>query len=205
MDNEMMISGKWFNKNTGDVVNVVNNVIDGDEMIVITDKGPIKLQDFSEYMQMSDEIYDERGKVIGTEQVNYSDIIQQAPQISIKETKKTVISNNQEKNNNLDFDDSTFISVPEPVITKPTIKKEQQVSNNEHIISKFFDKIQNKDELIDIKINTSILPISDLKTITTYMDVSYEEIATYIVEKLIDKTYLKTLIHKILTDILEAD
>lgn len=202
MDNEMMISGKWFNKNTGDVVNVVNNVIDGDDMIIITDKGPIKLQDFGEYMQMSDEVYDERGKVIGTEQVNYSDMIQQKPKISIKETKKPVVSNNKEKND-LEFDDTMYVSVQEPVITKPVIKKEKQVSNNEHIISKFFDKIQNKDELIDITLNTSKLPISDLKTITTYMDVSYEEIATYVVEKLIDKTYLNNLIHKMLTDVLE--
>ena len=183
MNDEMMISGQWFNKNTGDVVTVVNNVIDGDEMIVITDKGPIKLQDFSEYMQVSDEVYDANGRIVGKEQVDYKAMVQEKPQTSVAEVKKPV----QQKTppvNNLEFDDSNFTSVPEPAEFKAT-KPKQQVSNNDHIIGKFFDKIKDKDKLISIELNTDILPTNDLKTIIEYMDVSVKEIATYITEQII--------------------
>ena len=48
----LTISGQWMNKYTNDVVTVLNNVIEGDKMTLITDKGAIDMDDFGDYIQM---------------------------------------------------------------------------------------------------------------------------------------------------------
>ena len=64
-NNGMGITGTWMNKRTGQKVNVRQSVQDGDNMIIITDRGQISMDVFSrDYIQASDEIYDENGKVI---------------------------------------------------------------------------------------------------------------------------------------------
>ena len=64
-NNGMGITGTWMNKRTGQKVNVRQSVQDGDNMIIITDRGQISMDVFSrDYIQASDEIYDESGKVI---------------------------------------------------------------------------------------------------------------------------------------------
>lgn len=55
-DNGSMISGKWMNMQTGQISNIVNTVIDGDDMILITDSGEqIQMAEFSSnYVQCDD-------------------------------------------------------------------------------------------------------------------------------------------------------
>ena len=42
-----MISGKWMNKMTGDTVIVKNSVMDGEEMVIMTNKGVLNMSEFS--------------------------------------------------------------------------------------------------------------------------------------------------------------
>ena len=65
MDESLQISGAWMNKYTGDIVRVHNNIIDGDQMILITDKGQINMNEFSDnYIQASEDIYNDQGQII---------------------------------------------------------------------------------------------------------------------------------------------
>lgn len=73
-----MISGKWMNKMTGDTVVVKNSVMDGEEMVIMTNKGVLNMSEFSmNYIQVSDEVYDEHGNVVGNEAINIEQIPQQ--------------------------------------------------------------------------------------------------------------------------------
>ncbi len=73
-----MISGKWMNKMTGDTVIVKNSVMDGEEMVIMTNKGILNMSEFSmNYIQVSDEVYDEHGNVVGSEAINIEQIPQQ--------------------------------------------------------------------------------------------------------------------------------
>lgn len=73
-----MISGKWMNKMTGDTVIVKNSVMDGEEMVIMTNKGILNMSEFSmNYIQVSDEVYDEHGNVVGNEAINIEQIPQQ--------------------------------------------------------------------------------------------------------------------------------
>ena len=70
MDDMMQIQGEWMNKNTGQKIRVRNSIIDGDQMIIITNMGQISMEEFSRnYMQASDEVYDDKGNVIATEKM----------------------------------------------------------------------------------------------------------------------------------------
>lgn len=73
-----MISGKWMNKMTGDTIVVKNSVMDGEEMVIMTNKGVLNMSEFSmNYIQVSDEVYDEHGNVVGNEALNIEQIPQQ--------------------------------------------------------------------------------------------------------------------------------
>ena len=73
-----MISGKWMNKMTGDTIIVKNSVMDGEEMVIMTNKGVLNMSEFSmNYIQVSDEVYDEHGNVVGNEALNIEQIPQQ--------------------------------------------------------------------------------------------------------------------------------
>ena len=62
-----MISGKWINKNDGSIISIRNTVMDGDNIILITDKGELDMNSFSKnYIQVSDETYDNNGNVVST-------------------------------------------------------------------------------------------------------------------------------------------
>ena len=61
----MNISGIWMNKRTGQKINVRQSIQDGVNMIIISDQGQISMEIFSrDYIQASDEIYDDDGKII---------------------------------------------------------------------------------------------------------------------------------------------
>ena len=70
MNDMMQIQGEWMNKNTGQKIRVRNSIIDGDQMIIITNMGQISMEEFSRnYIQASDEVYDDEGNVIATEKM----------------------------------------------------------------------------------------------------------------------------------------
>ena len=70
MNDMMQIQGEWMNKNTGQKIQVRNSIIDGDQMIIITNMGQISMEEFSRnYIQASDEVYDDEGNVIATEKM----------------------------------------------------------------------------------------------------------------------------------------
>lgn len=66
MEGGPMISGEWMNTKTGEKVVVRDSYIDGDNMVVLLTNGKqLTLDEFNDYVQMSNEVYDEHGNVIG--------------------------------------------------------------------------------------------------------------------------------------------
>lgn len=79
MMNNDMISGKWMNKHTGETIIVKNSIIDGDGMVIITNQGMLNMSEFSRnYIQVSDEVYDANGNVVGNEALTMEEVPQQA-------------------------------------------------------------------------------------------------------------------------------
>lgn len=179
-DNDLMISGTWVNKYTGEVINVMNSVTEGNNMLIITDKGQISMDEFSrDYIQTEDpsqfqginnQYQDLRHLVGGGEQTTQ------------------------------DFQEN-YLDIPLGDIKKSSKPNEENKKENS-ILKKFFDKIDNKDKLLSIEFDPTILPKKELQTIITYLDVSLGEIAEYISNNIFSKQYVKKIILDKLSDII---
>ena len=150
-NNGMDIAGSWMNKRTGQKVNVRQSVQDGDNMIIITDKGQISMEVFSrDYIQASDEIYDESGKVIDSKPMEMDEDL-------------SAIMDYESANNEL--------SAYTPA---------QVVNPNDQIIKKVFDKLTSFPEVkVDIKWDD--FPEAQINTLVNFLDVKVEDISKYII------------------------
>ena len=172
----MGINGTWINKRTGTKVNVRNSIMDGDNMIIITDRGQISMTEFSrDYIQASDEIYDSSGKVVGHEEVTPEDYGQNEEWVQIQE----VMAGNK----NAQF---TNVSLP-------------QVNTNENIIKKVFDKLDSFPE-IDTHIKWDDFPGAQINTLVNFLDVSIDDIAKYIINNYANTESLAESVKKILEE-----
>ena len=178
MDESLQISGTWMNKYTGDIVRVHNNIIDGDQMILITDKGQITMNEFSDnYIQASEDIYNDQGQIIDHAPVAIDEIKISQPSIldipigmTTSNYTQVIKENNTEKN------------------------KQREEPESFKILDKFFNKIDSKENLITIDIDFNILPKEKLETIVDYMDISVEELSQYIAKKIVNTENLPNII-----------
>ena len=178
MDESLQISGTWMNKYTGDIVRVHNNIIDGDQMILITDKGQITMNEFSDnYIQASEDIYNDQGQIIDHAPVAIDEIKSSQPSI-------------------LDIPIGMTTSNYTQVIKENNTEKNKQTEEPESfkILDKFFNKIDSKENLITIDIDFNILPKEKLETIVDYMDISVEELSQYIAKKIVNTENLPNII-----------
>ena len=131
----MGISGIWMNKRTGQKVNVRQSIQDGDNMIIITDKGQISMEVFSrDYIQASDEIYDESGKIIDNKPMEMDEDL-------------SAIMDYENGNNSI-----TPSYAPAPV-----------VNPNDQIIKKVFDKLTSFPE-VKVEIKWDDFPEAQINT-----------------------------------------
>ena len=184
-ESSAMISGKWINRQTGDIVNVRDSIIDGDNMILMTNIGQISMDEFSRnYIQASDDIFDESGKVIDHQPIDVNDI---------------VITNDNtinERNNSSYYYKSDDLS---NIIVSSKKEKAQTIINDTEpeeykVLEKFFNKLDNPENLISIDIDFEKLPLDKLKTLVEYLDIDKEIIAKYMSEKFININTLGNII-----------
>lgn len=173
-DSGIGISGRWLNKRNGQMINIRNSVMDGDNMIIITDKGQISMTEFSrDYIQASDDIYDETGKVIGHEEVKHEDYAENPDWLQIQETINTPRMHN----------------VNQP--TKPVI------NTNDQIIKKVFDKLTAYPK-INVDIKWDDFPEAQMQTLVNFLDISIDDISKYIIKNYVNVEALALEITEIL-------
>lgn len=173
-DSGIGISGRWLNKRNGQMINIRNSVMDGDNMIIITDKGQISMTEFSrDYIQASDDIYDETGKVIGREEVKHEDYAENPDWLQIQETINTPRMHN----------------VNQPA--KPVI------NTNDQIIKKVFDKLTAYPK-INVDIKWDDFPEAQMQTLVNFLDISIDDISKYIIKNYVNVEALALEITEIL-------
>lgn len=173
-DSGIGISGRWLNKRNGQMINIRNSVMDGDNMIIITDKGQISMTEFSrDYIQASDDIYDETGKVIGHEEVKHEDYAENPDWLQIQETINTPRMHN----------------VNQPA--KPVI------NTNDQIIKKVFDKLTAYPK-INVDIKWDDFPEAQMQTLVNFLDISIDDISKYIIKNYVNVEALALEITEIL-------
>lgn len=179
----MGLTGKWMNKRTGKAVNIRQTIQDGDNMIIISDQGQIPMEVFSrDYVQVSDDIYDDSGKVVGHEEATNSDIG------AIEEYEKMY---------------GVDPLVPQATSTVAPI-------NNEQIIKKVFDKLSSYPQ-IDVNIKWDNFPEAQINTLVEFLDVNIDDISAYIIKNYVNvealaleiTEVLKNKLHKNIEDTID--
>lgn len=203
MDGGFSITGNWMNKNNGQVIFVKDSVIDGDNMLIITNRGTIDMNTFSnDYIQVSEDVYDNNGNVIGkrtfdaSEMIQYSSNQEQSRHVTPSMLRENNMTNNTaaEISRNVieetplenTFDDEELKNSKVEVIREEprTVKKEvkKEISYNEQLLDKLFTKKQlDKDSIkLNIDINSDTFPKEELNMLKLIYDVTNEDIAKYI-------------------------
>ena len=166
----MGLTGKWMNKRTGKAVNIRQTIQDGDNMIIISDQGQIPMEVFSrDYVQVSDDIYDDSGKVVGHEEATNSDIG------AIEEYEK--------------------MYGVDPLV--PQVTSTVAPINNEQIIKKVFDKLSSYPQ-IDVNIKWDNFPEAQINTLVEFLDVNIDDISAYIIKNYVNAEALALEITEVL-------
>ena len=204
MGEEFNITGTWSNRLTGDTIVVRNTVIDGDNMLIFTADGrQLTMEEFQNYVQVSDEVYDEHGKMMYTEKSagpivgrdieNERRVKVGAQQpVQKKVVDKTVVDTTvkKQKPEIYDWDE---------INKKSTVTVEE--SESEKLLNKLFEKIK-----LNIKVNLNIecdnFPETELKMLQNIYDVSSEDIAEYFKKHIIDDTIYVNAITNYVDDML---
>lgn len=196
MEGGPQITGKWFNPHSGDVINVRDSLIDGDEMYLITDKGRMSMQEFQQYLQVDENDAIPNGPVVPQ------------PSADIKSQLAVTTTNEVALSPDLDiFVDKTIqeqpmvqssITVNTPVNT--TVNTPASTSANTHKENKSFemiDKIFTKSNIvpkIKLIIEDDNFPYNELAMLMEYFDVSPDDIAEYVKDKFITGDIIKDCI-----------
>ena len=178
MNEQLGISGKWTNKLTGQTINVRDSIIDGDRMIIISDQGQIDMMEFSQYyIQTSDEIYDESGKVIDKQPVSFSEI---------KQPTQTYNTYNFDLNKPMsnDLGNITVFRDTEQIGSNTSTKSVNY--GNYELIDKLF-KRKNYNPVIKIDIQSTDFPLNELKMLMDIYDVDSADISNYLLKEYINQ------------------
>lgn len=173
MEGQLGISGKWTHKITGASINVRDSIIDGDQMIIISDRGQIDMNEFSQfYIQTSDEIYDESGQVIDTKPVDKNELYyfnnsnNSLPQIETQNTPVLETKNSHQPSQEINI--------------KQNSGEEKSAINHFDLIDKLFKK-KNYQPVISINIDKNGCPINELQMIKDIYDISESDISKYFI------------------------
>ena len=179
-DNNMMgggPEGKWTNRNTGETLYVMNSVMDGESMVLITDHGELTGPDIeyfmNNYVKASEDTTEyqvtnaETGTVTKMPENGKSQVKQQP-----------TISKLQKEDDDFYIDDIPYISTNNNTQIQQKTQEEPQLKNKD-IIKKLFDKIDSKPQ-IHLTIDWADFPKNEISTLVNFLDVDISDISRYI-------------------------
>lgn len=196
MDEMMQIQGDWINKNTGQKIHIKNSVIDGDQMIIITNLGQLSMDEFSRnYIQVSDDMYDMNGKIITTNEYEQQ-INKNLPKVETLDTQEYIINYKPVDFNNIE---NIAITNDEAKATAFTINESSNTTSitNIGLIKKVFDKVNAKPE-INVTINFNEFPKEQIATLVNFLDVSIDDISNYLYTEYVNENTVKEQIKSII-------
>ena len=170
----MGIEGIWMHRQTGQKIRINQTVQDGDNMIIITDKGQLPMEIFSrDYIQVTDDIYDDKGTIVGKADPN-----DDASLIAEYEKEFGV----------------------DPLIPQATASTPASMPiNNEQIIKKVFDKLTSVPK-IEVDVKWDDFPEAQINTLVEFLDVKFEDISAYIIKKYVNVEALALELTEILKE-----
>jgi len=205
----MVQPGKWIHRDTGREIYVRDSIIDGDHMIIMTNNGQIGMDEFQNYIQVSEEEFSQSSQGI-------------LPEVS-SERMIDAINNGIESDDKLAKRDTTQLSREEmDVLTKgldtvkatadakdnsvakqdKALQKKREKSPNYSILKKIFDKFDCERTIV-VKINDEEWPLRELATIMDLLDISVDEVSSYAINEYLDEESIKNALAECLKEALK--
>ena len=175
----MISPGKWVNKLNGEEVYVRDSFIDGDNMVIMTNKGQLTMKEFTNYIQC------EEGEIIPTISDLYA---KQDPSLLLKinqgiDSEDRITFSKPSNDTSIKLE-SSFNSIN---ISNNVINKKENPNYN--LIKKVFDK--NKIErTINFEIVEDEWPFKEFNMLVNVLDVPLKDICDYVIENYLDKEHL---------------
>lgn len=172
------IEGKWFNPKTGISVNARQMIDDGENAVVVTDIGPISMQDFMDFVQIADDkVYDDNGNVIGNADTFEQPIAPTEPPIDKKKLDKM-------------FSKPLNGKTVEQHLEKETSQQNSKIvvetrNVDDEIMDRIFKKIKDVPK-IKFSIDWGSFPIQSIIMTAETLDIAIKDIGSEII-----KRYLK--------------
>ena len=195
----MVQQGKWVNIHTNDVVFVRDTIQDGDQMLVITDKGQIPMKDFVNYIQI------EEGEVIPTLQDLYggsqnNNLLAQLNQGIPEEDRLTTtdITNDSKiakLTKGLGQHNINKKSEYQDKKSEIKIEEEPKKNSNYDLIKKVFDKFP-VERSIEFSIIEEEWPFKEFTMLVNILDVPVEDICSYVIDNYLNKDNLVKALSK---------
>ena len=192
MGEDLNITGTWINRMTGDKVVVRSTVIDGDDMLIICADGrQLKMSEFQNYIQMSDENSNGNDTSVSLDDIR-----------GLEKERRVVVSatNNHQASYNNPYDDDIQYTTANnhetyhEFIEKPQIEERpKQVSESEKLLNKLFEKIELDAEL-KVDLDCINFPSKELNMLRAIYDVTAEDISDYIVNNIINIDLFKSAV-----------
>lgn len=183
-------TGKWLDRRSGKEIFVRDVIMDGDTMCIMSSIGQIDPNVFQQYyVKVSEEEYSASNI---KPQVSGQQLLNEINKGLDESERITTVTHT----NNITLD-TPIGNNGKPVTTqatqnkKETIKQTKQSINNETLIKKVFDK-HTTEPLVDFNVNLDDWPIEQLKMLITVLDVSVDEISTYIIKNYLSEEILIT-------------
>lgn len=201
MGEDFNITGTWVNKLTGDKIIVRNTFIDGDNMIIQTSDGrQISMNEFQNYIQMSEDEYDSNGHKIGHGLSDFNDIM------NIENERRVIVGNSNTTRRVIDnsVDDniketlaSTVKYIEKQEATHDNIKtvdnRTDAVKESEKLLKKLFEKVE-LDVDVKVDLDCTNFPSKELNMLQTIYDVSVDEISDYILKNVINEEVIRSAV-----------
>lgn len=194
MEDELL--GCWIDTRNGSKVNVVNNVYDGDRMILVTSVGDIDAEEFSRFFVKADETNKPVNEPIEKTTISDFKAEQMAddPSIFSNTTEivtisETPIIQNESKSNNIQH---KVIDKSEKV----NVAKEKE-SNTKSALDKFFAKIDNKPSF-NVTMDWENFPKDQINMLCYLFDITIDDIAEYIQRVCLSEITVKNILINLL-------
>lgn len=206
------VIGKWTKIHPQfdgpNTVYVRDMIMDGENMVVITNDGQMDMGVFSNhYIKQSDEEYDNNGNVIASSpeqhiEPNYNDFIEKSDidydlltagmgqDVQQPEIKDYVPADARITSNVIETHSSNNV---EQYSEQSSINIEVRNVNTD--IEKVFSKIDSKPNIV-LSIEWDKFPAMEIDMLTKYFDVTLEDIADYIVDNYFDNKEIKKVVTK---------
>ena len=181
------ISGKWFNPHSGDVVNVRDSLIDGDNMFIITDKGRMSMDEFQSYVQVEGDDILPNGPIVNIPTVDVKSQLMAGMNADGLLVDKDIFVDNTIDNtiDNNTIDNTQILN--NVIETQPTSVATVTIPEHDksyNMIDKIFTK-SNIVPTIKLVIEDNTFPYAELGMLMEYFDVTADDIAEYVKDKFI--------------------